>query len=59
MPLGVPLPGATAATVAVKVTVPPNTDGLTDEPMLVVLLAWFTTCDKLEDVLAAKLTFPP
>ena len=42
-PDGVPVPGATAATVAVKVTGCPNTEGFSDEVTAVVLLALLTT----------------
>ena len=39
VPVGVPAPGATGETVAVKVTDWPKTDGLADEVMPVVVLA--------------------
>jgi hypothetical protein len=39
VPVGVPAPGATALTVAVKVTDCPKTDGFADEVALVVVLA--------------------
>jgi len=39
VPVGVPAPGNTALTVAVKVTDWPNTEGLTEEATVVVLLA--------------------
>ena len=42
VPVGVPAPGATALTVAVKVTVWPDSDGLTEEVTVVVLLALLT-----------------
>ena len=42
VPVGVPLPGATAATVAVNVTDWPNTDGLCDELTVLELAALFT-----------------
>jgi len=42
IPVGVPLPGATAATVAVNVTDWPNTDGLCEEITVVELDALFT-----------------
>ena len=42
VPVGMPLAGATAATVAVKVTVCPNTDGLAEELRLVALPARLT-----------------
>ena len=41
-PVGVPLPGAFAATVAVKVTDWPKTDGFADETTDVVVLSWLT-----------------
>ena len=41
-PVGVPLPGATALTVAVKVTDSPKTEGLADEVTLLVVAAWLT-----------------
>jgi len=43
IPVGVPDPGATAVTVAVKVTDCPYTDGLRDEVTAVVVDAIFTT----------------
>src|SRR6516225_2746819 len=43
VPPGVPTPGATAATVAVKVTLWPNRDGLGEELTVVLLEALFTT----------------
>src|SRR5262245_54540211 len=43
VPVGVPVAGGTAATVAVKVTVWPNTDGLTVEVTVVLLAAEPTT----------------
>ena len=43
VPPGVPAPGATAATVAVKVTLWPNRDGLGEELTVVLLEALFTT----------------
>jgi hypothetical protein len=42
VPVGVPFPGATAATVAVNVTDWPNTDGLCEEITTVELPALFT-----------------
>src|SRR5205085_1573882 len=58
VPVGVPAPGAVAVTVAVKVTLCPNTDGFTDDVRLVVVLAWLTTCDTAELVLVAKFVSP-
>jgi len=42
--VGVPLPGATGETVAVKVTDWPIIDGFCDEVTLEVVLAFLTTC---------------
>ena len=42
VPVGVPAPGDTAVTVALKVTDWPNTEGLTDEFTAVELLALLT-----------------
>ena len=44
VPVGVPAPGATAETVAVKVTDCPKTDGLADDVTVVAVSALFTTC---------------
>jgi hypothetical protein len=54
VPVGVPDPGAVGVTVAVKVTVCPNTEGLADEVTPVVVLALFTTWPPpIEPLLAA------
>src|SRR6185436_15181782 len=58
VPLGVPAPGAVAVTVAVKVTVWPKTDGFGVEASVVAVLALFTVCVPLADVLALKLASP-
>ncbi|MDT0459518.1 hypothetical protein RM550_28025, partial [Streptomyces sp. DSM 41527] len=42
VPVGVPAPGATAATVAVKVTDWPTTDGSGADVTVVVVDAWLT-----------------
>ncbi len=42
MPVGVPAPGATAATVAVNVTCSPMTDGFGEAVTIVVVLALLT-----------------
>ena len=42
MPVGVPLPGEAAVTVAVNVTAWPYTAGFADEDSLVVVESWFT-----------------
>ena len=61
VPVGVPAPGATAATVAVKVSDWPKTDGLGPvvRATVVVVLAWPTTCVTVLEALAAKLAVPP
>ena len=58
VPVGVPLPGATAATVAVNVTDWPNTDGLCEEITTVELPALFTVWDSVDDVLVAYAALP-
>ena len=55
----VPAPGATEATVAVKVTDWPNAEGLAEEVTVVVVLVWFTTWLTVFDVLLPKLASPP
>jgi len=42
VPDGLPAPGATTATVAVKVTLCPTVDGFTDDVRLVLVLALLT-----------------
>src|SRR2546426_6574769 len=60
VPVGVPLPGAVAATVNVKLTVWPPTDGLGAWPVIaVVVAAAFTVWDTPADVLPAKFASPP
>jgi len=59
VPLGVPVPGATAATVAVKLTACPYTDGFRLDTTVVLLLAGLTTCPPLNvPVLVVKSVFP-
>src|ERR1051325_1823032 len=60
VPLGVPAAGATALTVAVKVTDWPNTDGFTDEDTDVAVAAWLTVWVNGEAVLSleVKLVLP-
>ncbi len=58
LPVGVPAPGATAVTVAVKVTDWPKTDGFWLEVSAVAVLAWLTTCESTELVLPLKLPSP-
>ena len=52
-----PEPGALAFTMAVKVTGWPETDGLTDEVIVVEVLAFFTTWLMAEELLL-KLALP-
>ena len=58
VPVGVPLPGATALTVAVKVTDSPKTEGLSDEVTLLVVAAWLTVWVRGAEVLVTKLPSP-
>jgi hypothetical protein len=58
VPVGLPAPGAETATVAVKVTLCPTTDGLSDEVTVVVVLALFTTWVNTALVLPLKLESP-
>jgi len=57
-PVGVPAPGATAATVAVKVTGGAKAAGLADEATLVELAALFTACVTGADDTPLKLPSP-
>src|SRR5262245_11060529 len=54
VPVGVPAPGATVDTVAVKVTAWPVTAGLTDDPRVSVVAAGLTVTVVAAEVLAAK-----
>ena len=58
VPVGVPTPGETALTVAVKVTAWPDADGFTDEVTVVELLALLTVCVIAAEVLVLKLASP-
>jgi len=58
VPVGVPAPGATAFTIAVKVIAWPNTVGLTDEVTELEDEALFTDWVIAADALAAKLLSP-
>jgi len=59
VPVGVPLPGAVAATVNVKLTGWPTADGFGDWPvMVVVVAAAFTVWLAPDEVLVAKLGLP-
>jgi len=51
VPVGVPVPGATAVTVAVNVTDCPKTDGFAEDVSAVDVPAWFTCCETVFDVL--------
>jgi hypothetical protein len=59
VPVGVPAPGEVTETVAVNVTVCPNTEGLADEETEVEVEAWLTTSDNAEEVLPLKLVSAP
>jgi hypothetical protein len=50
VPVGVPRPGATGATVAVKVTDCPDVEGLAEDVSAVVVDAWFTVWVLTADV---------
>ena len=54
VPVGVPAPGATAATVAVKVTAWPVTAGLTDDVRATVVVARLTVSATAAEVLSVK-----
>jgi len=58
VPAAVPAPGETAATVAVKVTDCPKSEGFTEDINAVVVLALFTTWLTTELVLVTKLELP-
>ncbi len=59
VPVGVPAPGATALTIAVKVTGWPKTDGLFEETSAALVLALVTVCVSAgELVLELKLPSP-
>ena len=59
VPAGVPAPGLTAVTVAVKVTGCPKTEEMGDDARLTALDAWLTVSPKAADVLLLKLPSPP
>src|SRR5262245_39976608 len=58
VPVGVPAPGATAATVAVKVTAGPVAAGLTDDPSVTVVAAGLTVTATAAEVLPVKPAVP-
>src|ERR1700694_2632451 len=53
VPVGVPEPGGLAVTVAVKVTLCPDTEGLAEELSAVVVASWPTVCVRGGDGVAA------
>src|SRR5205814_1858251 len=59
VPVGVPAPGATAPTVAVKVIDCPNTEGFAAALRVVAVLALVTVWVRLGEMLALKLPSPP
>jgi hypothetical protein len=58
VPVGVPAPGGVAATVAVKLTDWPNTDGFNEEVTRVLVLEGFTVWSTGTDVLRSKVASP-
>jgi len=58
VPVGVPPPGAVAATVAVNVTPCATTDGFTDDDNVVVVAAAFTVCAAPAEALVRKFASP-
>ena len=56
--VGVPAAGATAVTVAVRVMLCPNPDGLAEDTKLVDDEAWFTVCVSVALLLELKLASP-
>ncbi len=58
VPVGVPAPGATALTVAVKVTDWPKTVGFGDEASVVTLSALLTVCVRVEETFVRKFASP-
>ena len=59
VPVGVPFPGATLATVAVKVTDWPTSEGLADELTVVEVPPAATVCVTTGDVLTPSVELPP
>src|SRR5689334_8368652 len=57
-PVGVPAPGNTAATVAVKVTDWPKTEGVSEVVTVVAVSAWLAVCVTTPEVLVLKLRSP-
>ncbi len=54
VPLGVPAPGATALTAAVKITLCPKTEGLDEELTEVMVAARFTVCVRVCELAELK-----
>ncbi len=59
VPVGVPLPGAPAETVAVKVTDWPKTDGFADDVTEVPVASLVTVSVRIDDTMPVKLPSPP
>src|SRR6267143_142198 len=58
VPVGVPEAGGLAVTVAVYVTLSPDTEGLLEELSAVVVLPLLTVCVRFGEVLVLKLASP-
>src|ERR1043165_10274794 len=58
VPVGVPEPGETAVTVAVKVTDWPKTEGFCEEAKATALVALLTVCVKVAEMFVLKLPSP-
>ena len=58
LPLGVPAPGATAVTMAVKVTAWPDTVWLAEEVSVAAVVALLMICPSAVVLLEAKLVLP-
>src|SRR5438128_2500972 len=58
VPVGVPEPGATAVTVAVKVAIWPAGAGLSDDMSVVLVDAWLTVWLVIDEELEAKVVSP-
>ena len=59
LPVGVPLPGASAATLAVKVTDWPKTEGFGDDKTEATVASLATVWVRTDDELLVKLPSPP
>ena len=58
VPVGVPTPGAVAVTVAVRPTLWPYVEGLTDDPTATEVSAWLTTWVAGAETLGLKSASP-